>query len=547
MRRPPFRAILLLAVLAALLAASATAAPTQNATFQLDASAGDVGSRTALADVPQELLGKLQKLNRKLQSLIDDLEADKLGADGFRTRIGEIQKLRAEILGDFPDVYGLIYLDVWGPLRRLDVELRKARAAFPTQKDIVEHLDKAESERAGLEQKLRERQQKGEFIRKGLLEAFQAYGTKLRQTLSDVRDGKLTDKEAFDKAIDELEKAKYKELLNYDLWPLVFGTLFDQIFRWTELMTEEIVKADDAFRAGKTKEAIDALGEAKKWKELLEDKLHKEANRLSLGVCVTHDRIPGRVPLGDDFRAQLRTIVTTEPRTKVEITATASEPDAFVGGADSSKGTATTGKKKTVVIASVEIVKPVTFTVTVKGARTITVPRAERSELAAAKKRTKRKTVTTVYEATETADGVPCPGDTLQPPPEEPPTDELRCSFDFDPFDSTEVVLHGSCSLATAPGRPAPRAPLGVSITRLDFKLRSDRQVTNWLNPAGLTCAQATRTTANDTLRCSGNVALGASISANIRMSPGPVAGMGGDVYAIADGVEQGPFPITGP
>lgn len=95
--------------------------------------------------------------------------------------------------------------------------------------------------------------------------------------------------------------------------------------------------------------------------------------------------------------------------------------------------------------------------------------------------------------------------------------------------------------------RPAPRQPLGVSISRLDIQLPGNRQVTNWLPPPGFSCARATRTTTNDALRCTGNLPLDTTVTLNIRMTPGPVAGMGANLYVLADGAEEGPFPLTGP
>jgi hypothetical protein len=71
--------------------------------------------------------------------------------------------------------------------------------------------------------------------------------------------------------------------------------------------------------------------------------------------------------------------------------------------------------------------------------------------------------------------------------------------------------------------------------------------VTNWLGPAGFSCAPKTRVTANDTLSCAGTLNANTTVGGNIRMSPGPATGMGGQLFVTVGAAERGPFAITGP
>lgn len=110
----------------------------------------------------------------------------------------------------------------------------------------------------------------------------------------------------------------------------------------------------------------------------------------------------------------------------------------------------------------------------------------------------------------------------------------------FLPFDATEVSFQ--ISRQASSGRA-----LAAQANGFDIQLPGARQVTAFLSPAGFVCTIATRVTTNDTLSCAGIVAPGATYTGNIRMSPGPTAGMGGTLYVFAGGVQLGPFAITGP
>ena len=77
----------------------------------------------------------------------------------------------------------------------------------------------------------------------------------------------------------------------------------------------------------------------------------------------------------------------------------------------------------------------------------------------------------------------------------------------------------------------------------------TNRQVTNYLCPNQLPVAAVETTNApNDTLACSGgSLALEERFSVNIRMTPPPTTGMGGQIFGQQDGSFKGPFTITGP
>ncbi len=63
------------------------------------------------------------------------------------------------------------------------------------------------------------------------------------------------------------------------------------------------------------------------------------------------------------------------------------------------------------------------------------------------------------------------------------------------------------------------------------------------VNATGLTA-----TSTNDTLTCSGGTIMpGQQLQLNVRMTPGPTTGMGGQLFGRQDGVFKGPLQITGP
>ena len=76
----------------------------------------------------------------------------------------------------------------------------------------------------------------------------------------------------------------------------------------------------------------------------------------------------------------------------------------------------------------------------------------------------------------------------------------------------------------------------------------TNRQVTNFLCPSQLPNGGIeTTNAANDTLVCSGSLALDERFRVNVRMTPAPTSGMGGQLFGQQDGTFKGPFAITGP
>ena len=75
------------------------------------------------------------------------------------------------------------------------------------------------------------------------------------------------------------------------------------------------------------------------------------------------------------------------------------------------------------------------------------------------------------------------------------------------------------------------------------------RQITNQLCPSQLPSAVVSTTSnSNDTLTCSGgSLPVGQDFTLNVRTSPAPSNGMGGQLFGRQDGAFRGPFSITGP
>jgi hypothetical protein len=159
-------------------------------------------------------------------------------------------------------------------------------------------------------------------------------------TIERVRRGELDAKQLRER-IDELERLKKRVL---ELFPTIYGLKFVVVFEKLELIDRLIAAAQDeapGIQAGSpSRSVLPILRRTKRAKDQLEKALRAQLLVLKLQSCITHFRLgfPGRSPLGADFRAQLQTVITTEPGTKVDFKATASEPDAFVGGADTSTG-----------------------------------------------------------------------------------------------------------------------------------------------------------------------------------------------------------------
>jgi hypothetical protein len=77
----------------------------------------------------------------------------------------------------------------------------------------------------------------------------------------------------------------------------------------------------------------------------------------------------------------------------------------------------------------------------------------------------------------------------------------------------------------------------------------NNRQIISQLCPSQLPAVQVTSTASNnDTLVCSGgSLPLNQAFTLNVRTSPNPSAGIGGQISGRPDGTLKGPFAITGP
>ncbi|MGH2691743.1 MAG: hypothetical protein ACRDHM_04500 [Actinomycetota bacterium] len=129
----------------------------------------------------------------------------------------------------------------------------------------------------------------------------------------------------------------------------------------------------------------------------------------------------------------------------------------------------------------------------------------------------------------------------------------LGAVFDWD-FQG-EVEVRGTGSFSEEAGRATTVRTHGetADIDAVKVVIPPDgstgRQITNQLCPSQLPNASLSTTTyANDTLTCSGGtLAVGEQFTLNVRTSPPPTAGMGGELYGSREGSFQGPFTITGP
>lgn len=110
------------------------------------------------------------------------------------------------------------------------------------------------------------------------------------------------------------------------------------------------------------------------------------------------------------------------------------------------------------------------------------------------------------------------------------------CSGLFLPYDPTEALFQLSCSTIGS-----------GQATGFAVQLPGNRQISAFLSPTGFACTVTTATAPKDTLSCTGAVRPGVTYSGHVRMSPGPAAGMGGQLYALENGGQAGPFPIAGP
>jgi hypothetical protein len=126
-----------------------------------------------------------------------------------------------------------------------------------------------------------------------------------------------------------------------------------------------------------------------------------------------------------------------------------------------------------------------------------------------------------------------------------PPIDELVGTAEWTLFggSANEAVLSGEFNYSVTSPAAASSHLDAVRV------VVPSRQITNFLCPLQLPLATVSTTdSTRDTLTCSGGtLPLGEQFQLNVRMSPGPTAGMGGRLFGREDGVFQGPFEITGP
>lgn len=104
----------------------------------------------------------------------------------------------------------------------------------------------------------------------------------------------------------------------------------------------------------------------------------------------------------------------------------------------------------------------------------------------------------------------------------------------------------GSRSLAGARGASGPLDAVKVVVPP---EGATERRITNQLCPIQLPNPEVSKTTnPDDTLTCTGGtLQVGEQFSLNVRTTPPPTAGMGGQLFGRQGGSFKGPFTITGP
>jgi hypothetical protein len=113
-------------------------------------------------------------------------------------------------------------------------------------------------------------------------------------------------------------------------------------------------------------------------------------------------------------------------------------------------------------------------------------------------------------------------------------------------FGANEVQFQGMAQNRLGVSyRQASESP----VTELRVVVPGGRQIINQLCPSQLPATQVTSTSSTkDTLVCSGgSLPLRQAFTLNVRTSPNPSAGMGGQISGRQDGTLKGPFPISGP
>lgn len=149
-------------------------------------------------------------------------------------------------------------------------------------------------------------------------------------------------------------------------------------------------------------------------------------------------------------------------------------------------------------------------------------------------------------------DAVPGFRPTITPRPA-PPGKTLGALFEwrFLPLDFEEVEGSGQFRVESG-GVPAfadAESPLDAIAVVLPPDGPNPRAITDHACPRQLPLGSvATSANHNDTLFCTGgSLPVEQRFTLNVRMTPPPDPGMGGQLYGRQDGQPKGPFPITGP
>jgi hypothetical protein len=488
------------------------------------ATAATVGARPAgaptgparepLAAIPDRVFTLLEQMNRKLADLIEDVEKDE--TRNFKAGTRYVETLKGELTRLLPPVFGVKFSELFSDLEAIDSRLDEAAAALPDGKKAAGLLERAKTRLGLLRGALRGSPERA-AIPDEVFEELGRLERELRDLGKQLEEGKpeeLTEKQAKAR-IDKIRNLKRRLL---ERFPTVYDLKFKSVFGALEDVDRYLARARAAFDEGETDDVVTRLRLAKAAKEHIERLFKAVGGKLSLRLTPSHT---------DD---RVCVLVSTEPGATIDYTADG--PSGY-----RSHGGFTLAADQSAVVAVSQIREPGEYVITVEGELESKPP----------------VTRTRAYTVPDLASRGPFACPPLEPEP--PPSQTVECSGTLTRFGAGRPAAREpegvflemiAAMLCTKPGSE-PRSQLGVSITRFDLQLPGSRQVTNWLAPPGFTCGPVTRTTTNDTLRCTGPFPLGQTVTANVRMSPSGTAGMGASLYVLADGVERGPFALTGP
>ena len=140
-----------------------------------------------------------------------------------------------------------------------------------------------------------------------------------------------------------------------------------------------------------------------------------------------------------------------------------------------------------------------------------------------------------------------CAGGPVGTPPT--PGEVLALIMAWSFFGADEVFTEDARFVNQAPSAAQSSSPITAVRIVIPDEGSTNRHVTSFLCPTQLPNGTLESTSgANDTLLCSGGtLAIGERFKVNVRTSPNPSSGMGGQVFGQQDGQFKGPFNITGP